>query len=283
MTAHTDHGLNIYVVDDSVVFYERSGIVTSLLEEKSARLQGKGKACFALLLRTPGCLVSWELLMQTVWPETRGHVSNNTIYQTILNLRRALESLVPEKQYIVTIKGQGLMVPEAFTVSPVSAEAAAILPFQPQPEPENVSLADVPINAIEETVVISEENASEEKNGVSQWLWRFRYTILGGIAAIVVGLAAFYFFQLQSHNYMAQKKRMATVGDCIVYASPDYHDYPDIQKLVENGAAECKKSPYVYVFRYNNVPRATLFYCRKQVSVFRENECYSKSFIRNAR
>lgn len=96
----------------------------------------------AYLIRNGGRVVTKDELLETVWKKS--FVSDSALTRCIMEARRAIGDQERSEPLIRTVHGRGYRF-EAEALPPHVAEPAPLLALTPVPEPESVSVAELPL------------------------------------------------------------------------------------------------------------------------------------------
>jgi DNA-binding winged helix-turn-helix (wHTH) protein len=108
-----------YLIDSCVEFWPEDNLLHSRINGKEITLFIAASRCFQLLLNQQGTLVLQQELFDVGWQKNASGVSNNTLYQNILMLRKGLKLAGYEQTVIKTVPRQGLMVPATVPVEKI--------------------------------------------------------------------------------------------------------------------------------------------------------------------
>lgn len=97
------------LIDEQIVFDEDNFLLfrVDAPDVQPLRLGATTSSCLALLLRSGGAVVRKRELMEGAWGQYGLEVTDNSLAQSIRQLRLALETLQPEREFIQTLPRVG--------------------------------------------------------------------------------------------------------------------------------------------------------------------------------
>lgn len=229
--------------------------------------------------------MSQQDFMDEVWGKNGIQVTSNTYYQNISILRKALKKAGIDEEIIVTIPRMGLTLASDTQIECKGSESkpSAEHPAGVRQSKEN---ADNNIhNSIQE---ISSEKIQPAIIGVSPPLTetRMRFfhlnnSILHGVLCLVVSVLLFWLAQHHTQkNYYPNYQFIYQDKGCRIYAYNPLKTQSFRRKIINWGmkfAADCAVHPYIYINKYDILPRVSVIRCDTKIN--ENNECISEYFI----
>ncbi|WP_428944997.1 winged helix-turn-helix domain-containing protein [Pantoea sp. FN060301] len=108
----------VFIINDNTYFYpNRNQLITK--RNKNTRItsiNAPASRCLQILLMNPGKIISREFFFEEVWGKKGVIVSQNTYYQNISILRKALRETGLTEKFIVTVPHKGLTLNKTLKV-----------------------------------------------------------------------------------------------------------------------------------------------------------------------
>ncbi|MEM6160133.1 winged helix-turn-helix domain-containing protein [Erwinia sp. P6884] len=108
----------VFIINDNTYFYPtRNQLITK--RNKNTRItsiNAPASKCLQILLMNPGKVISREFFFEEVWGKKGIIVSQNTYYQNISILRKALRETGLTEKFIVTVPHKGLTLSKTLKI-----------------------------------------------------------------------------------------------------------------------------------------------------------------------
>lgn len=108
----------VFLINELVAFYpEQNLLVNTSYVEKRQILGRPSSRCLEIILEDPGSIVSHQQLYDAAWENSVVETSPNTLYQTILLVRKALKAVSESTDdFIITVPRKGFVFNEKMQV-----------------------------------------------------------------------------------------------------------------------------------------------------------------------
>lgn len=100
----------LYIINDLVDFHPGNRTLTNRTTEKSVILQNPASFILVHLLNHCGVVIPQRRLVEIGWGEKNNITSVNTLYQTVLTLRKALSEVGLPRDLIKTVARRGMVL-----------------------------------------------------------------------------------------------------------------------------------------------------------------------------
>jgi DNA-binding winged helix-turn-helix (wHTH) protein/Tol biopolymer transport system component len=152
-------------------------------EEATVRLNARAFDVLLYLVQNPGKVLTHEELLKNVWQDA--FVDENSLAQSISQLRRALEEKPGENSYIVTLPGRGYQFASAVQV--VASEDGGIRPEAATAGRSNSSGLIFQQHTVQTSVITDEKNKQlSSPTSLSRQLVRVVAVVLAVVVAVVL-------------------------------------------------------------------------------------------------
>lgn len=247
-----------YLIDSCVEFWPEDNLLHSRINGKDITLFIAASRCFQLLLDQQGSLVLQQELFDVGWQKNAPGVSNNTLYQNILMLRKGLKNAAYEQAVIKTVPRQGLMVPATVPVEKII--------------PENQTEHIDPMTVVEDSplVVPSTVKVCHKNQPIRRWFIVLSLALIAGIIMFAITNSA------TKKNFFYNFHYIGQIDQCSIYL---YSSRTTLQSFMQFNAQKklnCKKLKFIYFSTYPLVPRASLIRCEQPFSAEGRNSCISE-------
>ncbi|WP_095146391.1 transcriptional regulator [Pseudomonas sp. Irchel s3b6] len=190
------------LIDEQVVFDEDSFLLFRVDAPDVAplRLGATTSSCLALLLRSGGAVVRKRELMEGAWGQYGLEVTDNSLAQSIRQLRLALETLQPGREFIQTLPRVGYKLADGVRTRALQAagEEAASTPDSREIDhdlPDCAASTLPPVEDVVSVVAPSTTSPGPVEGGTSSVLARAMsaYKYWGLLIALILwGIASFF-------------------------------------------------------------------------------------------
>ncbi|MNZ76889.1 hypothetical protein D3C78_954110 [compost metagenome] len=190
------------LIDEQVVFDEDSFLLFRVDAPDVAplRLGATTSSCLALLLRSGGAVVRKRELMEGAWGQYGLEVTDNSLAQSIRQLRLALETLQPGREFIQTLPRVGYKLADGVRIQALQAacedEASTLKPREFDSDlPDNAGSILSPDEDVESVAAPLTAPHGSVESGTSSVLVpvKFAYKYWGLLFALILwGIASFF-------------------------------------------------------------------------------------------
>lgn len=247
-----------YLIDNCVEFWPEDNLLHSRINNEEITLFVAASRCFQLLLNQQGSLVLQQELFDVGWQKNAPGVSNNTLYQNILMLRKGLRLAGYEPSVIKTVPRQGLMIPATVPVEKIVQHGA-----EKHTEPLPVVAANPPV--VPSTIKIS--NLPQPRR---LWVKVFGLSLIAGLIMFVIWNGA------TKNNFFANFHYIGQIDQCSVYLYTSRTTLQSFLQFISRKEFTCDKLKFIYFSTYPLVPRASVIRCERPFSADTRNSCISE-------
>jgi DNA-binding winged helix-turn-helix (wHTH) protein len=115
----------VFLINELIAFYpEKNLLINTRHTEKKQILGRPSSRCLEILLKDQGTIVSHQLLYDNAWKNSVIETSPNTLYQTILLVRKALKFVSESSEdFIITVPRKGFVFNETIQVKVEDVES----------------------------------------------------------------------------------------------------------------------------------------------------------------
>ncbi len=277
---------NHYIINGKVEFHPAASTLKTLDGHgMEVELNSPAARCLLLLIHKQGEIIGQQDFMDEVWGKNGIHVTSNTYYQNISILRKALKKAGIDEEIIVTIPRMGLTLASDTRIERKGPESKP--PTEQPPETgqgkENTdnnihnSIQEVSSEKIEPAIV----DGSPPLTEVSTRFFQLKGGIFTGILCLVTAVLIFWFVQHHTQeNYYSNYQVIYQGKGCKIYAYHLMNTKSFRREIINWGmkfAADCTVHPYIYIDKYEMLPRISIIRCDKEIN--KNNECISEYFI----
>ncbi|EOI1394312.1 TPA: winged helix-turn-helix domain-containing protein [Klebsiella oxytoca] len=259
----------VFLINELVAFYPEKNLLVNIgnVENKQI-LGGPSSRCLEMLLEVAGSIVSHQSLYDSAWEKSVIETTPNTLYQTILLVRKALKA-VSEKNddFIITVPRKGFVFNEKMLVK-VEYDVT-----------DSISA----ISSIESTAPLS----LKKKLGL-QGFFSFvnirsglMFTVITAAGVVCLLIAGYKYFLFKQSDFSRDYTVYQQINDCTLYLRQPVDIYKkEIDIYLEKRKeimADCELYPYRYI---SIVSKPVFFYviaCNKTTG--KDRNCTS-SYIR---
>jgi DNA-binding winged helix-turn-helix (wHTH) protein len=267
----------VYLICNEIEFYPENHLLRSRYEQKELNLFSTASRCLEMLLINQGVTVPKRDIMKFAWTEHGLSVSENTFYQNISSLRKAIAELLPEKNVVVTVKRAGLLIPQSVKVMKIEmqTEKCGKVAADGNRDPVENSDHEVQEKPNNDVTEMSSLPVESEKKSISRKVIRWIQLCLGGI---LLALTGFHYVMTDNHqkkipqgspfeNYVIFKR---LGSHCTLYVNPDAGIIDTSNKYLNIDSAGCKGYERVYVTLFEGSAKSSAMYC-----TLKKNQGYS--------
>lgn len=247
-----------YLIDSCVEFWPEDNLLHSRINGEEITLFIAASRCFQLLLNQQGTLVLQQELFDVGWQKNAQGVSNNTLYQNILMLRKGLKHAGYEQTVIKTVPRQGLIIPATVPIEKII------------PDNQTEYIDPMPVVEDSQLVVPSTVKVRHQNQPICRWFIVFSLSLIAGIIMFAITNSATKKDLFSNFHYIGQ------IDQCSIYL---YSSRTTLQSFMQFNAQKklsCKKLKFIYFSTYPLVPRASVIRCERPFSVEARNSCISE-------
>lgn len=247
-----------YLIESEILFFPEDSVLRHIEKTEEITLFSTASRCLELLIKKHGSTLSQKELMDAAWLGQGHNVTQNTFYQNISNVRKALNALLPEKQIIVTIKRIGLLIPNEISITSVLA-AGTVLPSTPVVGEQERTITEDVVSIVPhaEPLPIPQKEARDSL---------FNKTMIGIFILSIIALASsIYLHYIKGEekpvfpfrNYVVYKR---FDNGCTIMVNPDAGKIDPLNRYLNN-ASDCKGYEKVYVTLWEQRMTTSALYC----------------------
>ncbi|MCU6349108.1 winged helix-turn-helix domain-containing protein [Enterobacter quasiroggenkampii] len=249
----------LYKIEGSVHFYPNENTLRNLKNGQTVTLPSAASECLRVLIEAQGSVVSRDEIKELVWGKRGIVVSNNTFYQSMLNLRRGLENVGISNRIISTHYGKGVKIDDGIEIKLV-----------------NVALNDSVSSLIEaEKNIITYPVSSTvhdknfqtniaEKRGGSR-LKKERVCLVLIVNLILCFLCAVMLYAKCSFSregyFSKYTKTNIQVKNCDIYTDPTLLDETLLRELLKTNPPDCEEGERIYFSSVYPIQRTSVIRC----------------------
>jgi len=293
---------SFYLIEGAVEFWPALCKVISCKSREEFTLQYPASYCLLSLIKAQPEIISQSDLMVTGWGERASHVSANTFYQSILNLRKALKEAGLAVEIIRTIPRKGLKIPVDITIieekrkdetkdtSTVESNHAI---FYDTPRTNDDSLS-VSNDGLAETNDRVDDALSYDKNALHHDETRhdkkpallrrnlvlYSYVI---VCSLMIVSSVFYINEKLSgmtilNSYTKTEKTL--IPGCKIYWNSNAVIYSRHENFIKEHPPNCSELKRVYVSAYLNSTQLSMLQCRFSGVINAQPYCTSSFYVK---
>ncbi|OUC37178.1 hypothetical protein BJP35_2443 [Enterobacter sp. J49] len=270
--AITERNTECFTIEDTLRFCPENNSFYNINTQEVVSILSTASGCFRLLIEVQGHILTKEQLIEQVWGKRGIVISNNTFYQTMLNLRRGLENAGMRNDIISTHYGKGVSISQEIKIIKSSYEKAEAL--QEIREDEKNTL-----NVVAISDVISKPEGSPfffhvflnklETKG-------FLFGLSVFFTALIV-YAATNHFLMKNDFFSSYRKTNFKIDKCEIYINPDYIDDISLDYIDKRGKINCENNERIFISLIEPVRRLSVIHCNNNFSA--EEECVSDFYL----
>lgn len=240
------HMSKVFLINELIAFYPEKNLLVNTGNVENKQILGRPSSrCLEMLLEVAGSIVSHQSLYESAWENSVNETSPNTLYQTILLVRKALKA-VSEKNddFIITVPRKGFVFNEKMQVKVEDGVMDSICAI-----PAIGSMA--PGHTKNHTRLLSTVN-------VNPGLMITVIIVAGMICLLIAGYKYFLFKQ---NDFTRDYTKYQKINDCTLYLRQPVDIYKkEIAIFLERRkeiTTDCELYPYRYV---SIVSKPVVFY-----------------------
>lgn len=113
------HMSKVFLINELIAFYPEKNLLMNTKHAEKKQILGRPSSrCLEILLEEPGTIVSHQLLYESAWNNSVIETSPNTLYQTILLVRKAFKVVSDSSEdFIITVPRKGFVFNENMRVN----------------------------------------------------------------------------------------------------------------------------------------------------------------------
>lgn len=248
-----------YVINDAVIFYpDEHRLVKKDDPSVDILLNIPASRCLALLIEREGDLITQKEFFAEVWESQGTYVTQNTFYQNISLLRKALKSAGLVDNPIKTVLKRGMTLAETINVTTLEdpSQVASMEKNFPDRPPSIKNTWLIPV-----TLKI-------------KWLYLL-------LLALFTLFSLGYYQEKQSNiDLFASYKRYGEINDCQIMI-PDEVATTDIYtSFLKSKPISCQGKSIVYLTADREVPHISMIQCTQDIHS-QAAKCHSSSYARD--
>lgn len=269
----------VFKIEGVVNFNPERNTLSAVGENVETSLFSAGAAILLLLIQNHGQLVKHSDLTYEGWEKHGLHVSNNTFYQNILNLRKCIRNCGINTQVIRTIPRKGLMIPSEISIVEVLLnERSNPQQSDQQTDQQTDQLsysADLDIYlAPKKSIIKSDKNKQGKEKTTSSKTMVMTYIFIGFLCLF----GGFRYGLLD--DYTSRYSYMDFINGCQVYIQEGDDKFVSYDKFLRSNNISCESNEFVYFTTYKYIPRTSIIKCKNSLSDRNKyNSCTSFYYV----
>lgn len=263
-----------YKIEEEILFFPAEHRLYNQISGVSVTVLTTASECLQVLINEQGKIISREEIKERVWGKRGVIVSCNTFYQTMLNLRRALEKAGARSHIISTYYGKGVSVENHIN----------IVPGEDTPEHHlNVSSDETELitGALNEAQHSTEPQHKSPIKHINFFNCSQRPFVLflGNLVFIMTCIQMFYAGEsLHQENYFSHYSRSdVKVKNCDVLTDDTKLDKNELNRFLIQYELDCKEGEKLFFSSIYPVQRISLIRCTGDFSS--EDTCESDYYL----
>ncbi|MFH3081026.1 winged helix-turn-helix domain-containing protein [Klebsiella sp. KE9038] len=231
----------IFLINEVVAFYpEKNLLVNNGPGGKKQILGRPGSRCLEILLEEPGTIVSHQRLYDNAWQNSMVETSPNTLYQTILLVRKALKAVSESSEdFIITVPRKGFVFNENMRVAVEEVES--------QPESEHFSTEST-------TLAIARNDKWPQRFLLHLRIKpAFMLVVIMTIAILSLLMAGYKYFLLKQDDFAREYTYYQQVDSCILYLRQPVSLYKNEIELFLKKHQEVTSDCVLHPLRYISI------------------------------
>lgn len=269
MDNHT-HNM-FYLINESVEFWPAINMLISCSSREKFTLHYPAAYCLLTLIRNKPRIVAQRELIETAWGERSAHVTANTFYQSILNLRKVLKEAGLEHEIVQTIPRRGLRIPDYICIKE--------------------TLSDDVLTANDLTKDLTSETSAQVKDdkkiisstATRKIIYSVSKIIPIGCILVMTLIVAILFLNIKDkienmtilNSY--QDSKISLFKDCKIYWNSNAVIFSNHKSFLKVINPDCTELKQVYISTYLRSAQVSMLQCRT-TGVINENEYCTSSF-----
>lgn len=253
-----------YIIEGVVEFWPETRKLIRRDNDKVEILHSPASACLHELIKNKPAVVSQKDLITAGWLEREKYVSLNTFYQNMLSLRQALANIGLGTKLIVTIRRQGLMIPERFNITPIDN------PHNREGGIDNIEVGR--LTSEHPSSAYSKKNFVAKSESTSKTKSKNLYYIMIIFTTILISTGIWMATKSQGNNFIKYHKLIA-IKDCNIYVSNPIISIQEYNNFLIRNGLTCDKRKWWYISAFNNSQRISLIRCANDINTTKKNYC----------
>lgn len=266
--------IKIVYIEDKVVYDPSTHSIYSIDDDSTqASLAIPASLCFLALIQNQGDVVSHNELLSFAWSSRGMSVSQNTLYQNVSLLRKALESFGVTGEIIRTVPKRGFVIPTGFPIKIIDKTEADITADDSEQVINLTSPSDVYVPLPEKWKTTK--------------LSAFFFLLVCSVAFSLTYLISDYLNEDIIPVYIPPKfVKMESIGDCHVFRNYSLRENVFFTHFLSGINAACGKEKWWYLTNYPPGPQISLLKCTVDITAQTADKtslCISDFYTGNGR
>lgn len=270
-----NHTHNVYyLIDDSVEFWPAINMLISCSSREQFNLHYPAAYCLLTLIRNKPRIVTQRELIEIAWGERSAHVTANTFYQSILNLRKVLKEAGLEHEIVQTIPRRGLRIPDYVCITEAMNEDALVA----NASTEELKSESLPKIKDEKQNVLSVE--------IKKMVFNINDIITFGCIVVMILISTILFLNVKDkmekmtilNSY--QNSKISLFKDCKIYWNDNAVVFSNHEKFLNYIRPNCTELTQVYISTYLRSTQASILQCRITGMINENKYCTSSFYVR---
>ncbi len=261
----------IYLIDGIVEFDSDKGTLHSLQTGQITYLNKPASRCFNLLLTRKDEIIPKSIFLTEIWRNAGACVSENTFYQNISLLRKALANSGLGDDVIKTISRKGLKISSEIAVMVLRNDRY----LQQDTQGEDDINPDM-VDSIISTAIITQSKPETPARPVLLSRWKMIALPILFLLAMLLFLSGKF---ILSGQYFASYHEIkeTSAEPCHLFYSGNL-PVAEYAKIVKENNISCSYQPYVYISKYRFSTLTSIIQCRSVIDTA-NNYCISNFFV----
>lgn len=251
-----------YMLNGIVEFTPEKRTLVRKDNSMSVVLHAPACGCLLSLIEHHSEVVSQNNLIIAGWGDLHGNVSPNTFYQAILGLRQCLEDVGLNKDFIITVRRRGLLIPASNFILPLETPETT-LPFNISTEQSAPLLSH------------SNNNDTHKKNH----LFSYKKTLFTLLLLMTIIFCYFLIKKTLQQNsieqteYFSNYYELQKFKNCHIFANNPMLNYDTYVYFIKEKNLACDQREWWYISADINSPRISVVRCINNIIKSSKNYC----------
>lgn len=259
-----------YLINGTTEFWPEKRLLLCKTDRRSLTLQAPASGYLLELITRKPDIVSHADLILAGWGPLHEGVSLNTFYQSMLVLRQSLEEIGLGKNLILTVRRQGLTIPERIAVTPIGSLSPEIILNAPEKQLSET----MPANSSHPEVRKKSSKGSKGYNKRSLIIFSSL-----GFSILVLFNIFLYFFNSPQESFFSQYYPSPPFEGCNVYVNNPSISNDVYMEFINRNNLDCDSRKWWYISAYINSPRISLVRCVADIVNAKRNYCSTNYYF----
>lgn len=259
-----------YLINGTTEFWPEKRLLLCKTDRRSLTLQAPASGYLLELITRKPDIVSHADLILAGWGSLHEGVSLNTFYQSMLVLRQSLEEIGLGKNLILTVRRQGLTIPERIAVTPIgSLSPEIVLNAHEQPLSDSTAAKPPHHKALKKLSTIWDEH------------YKRSLIILPSLGFFILALfnISLYFYNPPQESFFSQYYKAPPFKGCNVYVNNPSISNDVYIDFINRNNLDCDARNWWYISSYINSPSISLVRCVADIVNAKRNYCSTNYYF----